>query len=40
MEKWTIDFSIIGAAAWIPIVFSPIVNHLRGVHANLFELKL
>lgn len=39
MDKWTFILSIIGAAAWIPIVIIPIINRFRKIHINLFEYR-
>lgn len=39
-EHWSELLSVVGAAAWLPIVLTPMINYMRKVQATLLDLKL
>ena len=39
-ENWTEILSIVGALAWIPILFCPIINYLRVMQGTLLDCKI
>lgn len=39
-ETITTILSIIGAAAWIPVIFSPIINHFRRLQVTILDSRI
>lgn len=39
-ENWDKILSVIGAAAWLPIIISPLINHFRKIHATILDIRL
>ena len=39
-NNWTEILSVVGAAAWLPIVFSFILNCLRRIHVTVLDSRV
>lgn len=39
-ENWTEILSVVGAAAWLPIIFSSILNYFRRIHITVLDSRV
>lgn len=35
-KYWSEILSVVGAAAWLPVIFPPIINHFRRIQSTVF----